>query len=164
MENDSKTWQHWMTTTWRPLMAVTYMATIWFDFIIGPIIFNLLQYRTGEQLISAWTPLTLQGGGLYHLSMGAILGIAAWSRGQEKVTAMNIMQNASADSSDFTVDTPPAPGGYLNKTVAKSPAVVAPVAEVQPVNAPADSGSAVIDDDLTPTNEVGDYPNKPLRR
>jgi hypothetical protein len=84
-----QSWQKWMTTTWRPLMAVTYMATIWFDFIIGPIIFNMLQFRSGEQLISSWTPLTLQGGGLYHLAMGAVLGIAAWTRGQEKVASMN---------------------------------------------------------------------------
>ena len=158
MENDNKTWQHWMTTTWRPLMAITYMATIWFDFILGPIIFNMLQYRTGEQLISAWTPLTLQGGGLYHLSMGAILGIAAWSRGQEKVTAMNIMQNPAADSENFTVTQPT--GGYLNKTTptpAPPPVTSAPpaVSVAEPV---------VIDVDLIPTNEVGDYPNKPLRR
>jgi len=32
-----------------------------------------------------WQPLTLGGGGLYHLAMGAVLGIAAWSRGQEKI-------------------------------------------------------------------------------
>lgn len=158
MENDNKTWQHWMTTTWRPLMAITYMATIWFDFILGPIIFNMLQYRTGEQLISAWTPLTLQGGGLYHLSMGAILGIAAWSRGQEKVTAMNIMQNPAADSENFTVTQPT--GGYLNKTT-PTPAPL-PVTSAPPAVSVAEP--VVIDVDLIPTNEVGDYPNKPLRR
>lgn len=75
----------WMTTKWRPLMAVTYMATIWFDFIVGPIIFNILQYWNPGQAITSWTPLTLQGGGLYHLSMGAILGIAAFTRGKEKI-------------------------------------------------------------------------------
>jgi len=75
----------WMTTKWRPLMAVTYMATIWFDFIVGPIIFNILQYLNPGQAVSSWTPLTLQGGGLYHLSMGAILGIAAFTRGKEKI-------------------------------------------------------------------------------
>jgi hypothetical protein len=35
-----------------------------------------------------WVPLTLQGGGLYHISMGAILGIAAWTRGKEKVASI----------------------------------------------------------------------------
>jgi hypothetical protein len=75
----------WMTTKWRPLMAVTYMATIWFDFIVGPILFNILQYWNPGQAVTSWTPLTLQGGGLYHLSMGAILGIAAFTRGKEKI-------------------------------------------------------------------------------
>lgn len=78
----------WMTTKWRPLMAITYMATIWFDFIIGPVVFNVLQYWNAGQAVTSWTALTLQGGGLYHISMGAILGIAAWTRGKEKVAEL----------------------------------------------------------------------------
>ncbi len=77
--------EDWMTTKWRPMMAITYMATIWFDFILGPILFNILQYYNPGQAVTTWTPLTLQGGGLYHLAMGGILGIAAWTRGQEKI-------------------------------------------------------------------------------
>jgi hypothetical protein len=77
--------EDFMTSKWRPMMAITYMATIWFDFILGPILFNVLEYLNPGQAVSTWTPLTLQGGGLYHLSMGAILGIAAFSRGKEKV-------------------------------------------------------------------------------
>jgi hypothetical protein len=80
--------EDWMTTKWRPLMAVTYMATIWFDFIVGPILYNFLQYFNPGQAISSYIPITLQGGGLYHISMGAILGIAAWTRGKEKVAAI----------------------------------------------------------------------------
>ena len=83
-EAEKKT-EDWMTSKWRPLMAITYMATIWFDFIVGPIIFNILQYYNPGQAVTSWTPLTLQGGGLYHLSMGAVLGIAAFTRGKEKV-------------------------------------------------------------------------------
>jgi hypothetical protein len=67
------------------MMAMTYMATIIFDFIVGPIIFNVLQYWNPGQAVTSWTPLTLQGGGLYHLAMGAILGISAYTRGKEKV-------------------------------------------------------------------------------
>ena len=83
-EAEKKT-EDWMTSKWRPLMAITYMATIWFDFIVGPIIFNILQYYNPGQAVTSWTPLTLQGGGLYHLAMGGILGIAAYTRGKEKV-------------------------------------------------------------------------------
>lgn len=32
-----------------------------------------------------WEPLTVQGGGLFHLSFLAILGVASWTRGMEKV-------------------------------------------------------------------------------
>jgi hypothetical protein len=77
--------EDWMTSKWRPLMAVTYMITILFDFVVGPILYNLLQYWNPGQAVGMWVPLTLQGGGLYHISMGAILGIAAFSRGKEKV-------------------------------------------------------------------------------
>jgi hypothetical protein len=77
--------EDWMTSKWRPMMAMTYMSTIIFDFILGPILFNILQYWNPGQTIGMWVPLTLQGGGLYHISMGAILGIAAFTRGKEKV-------------------------------------------------------------------------------
>jgi hypothetical protein len=77
--------EDWMTSKWRPMMACTYMITILFDFVVGPILFNLLQYWNPGQAVGMWVPLTLQGGGLYHISMGAILGIAAFSRGKEKV-------------------------------------------------------------------------------
>jgi hypothetical protein len=30
-------------------------------------------------------PLTLQGAGLYHIAMGAVLGLAAYGRSQEKI-------------------------------------------------------------------------------
>jgi hypothetical protein len=81
--------EDWMTSKWRPMMAMTYMATIIFDFIIGPILFNILQYYNPGQAVTSWTPLTLQGGGLYHLAMGAILGISAYTRGKEKEAMIN---------------------------------------------------------------------------
>jgi hypothetical protein len=45
----------------------------------------LLQALTGGQVTSQWQPLTLQGAGLYHIAMGAVLGIAAYGRTQEKI-------------------------------------------------------------------------------
>jgi len=85
--------EDFMTSKWRPMMAMTYMATIIFDFIVGPIIFNVLQYWNPGQAVTSWTPLTLQGGGLYHLSMGAILGISAFTRGKEKIAQIEAGQN-----------------------------------------------------------------------
>jgi hypothetical protein len=77
--------EDFLTSKWRPMMAMTYMATILFDFILGPILFNVLQYWNPGQAIGMWVPLTLQGGGMYHIAMGAILGISAFTRGKEKV-------------------------------------------------------------------------------
>ena len=81
--------EDWMTKKWRPMMAIVYMMINLFDFIIGPILFNLLQYWNPGQAIAMWQPLTLQGGGLIHIAFGAILGISAWTRGQEKVASIN---------------------------------------------------------------------------
>ena len=77
--------EDWMNTKWRPMMGWTYMATCLFDFILGPILYNVLQYLNPGQAVGMWTPLTLQGGGLYHLAMGAVLGLSAWGRTQEKL-------------------------------------------------------------------------------
>lgn len=88
-----------MTSKWRPMMAIVYMAINIFDFIVGPIFYNLLQYWTVGQQISPYTPLTLQGGGLIHIAFGAILGISAWTRGQEKVAAIESGSITSSDSS-----------------------------------------------------------------
>jgi hypothetical protein len=91
--------EDWMTKKWRPMMAITYMAINIFDFILGPILFNLLQFWNPGQAIGMWQPLTLQGGGLIHISFGAILGVAAWTRGQEKIETIKASENAPATSS-----------------------------------------------------------------
>lgn len=36
-----------------------------------------------------WSPLTLQGAGLFHMAMGAIIGVAAFGRTQEKLAGAN---------------------------------------------------------------------------
>jgi hypothetical protein len=81
--------EDFMTSKWRPMMAITYMITILFDFVLGPILYNILQYLNPGQAVGMWVPLTLQGGGMYHIAMGAILGISAFTRGQEKIAQAN---------------------------------------------------------------------------
>lgn len=83
----------WMNRKWRPMMAMTYMAINLFDFIIGPVFFNLLQYKSATDAIVQWAPLTLQGSGLIHLAFGAILGITAWTRGAEKIESIRTNQS-----------------------------------------------------------------------
>lgn len=70
---------------WRPLMAVIYMVTCTTDFVLFPVLWSLLQAMSKGQVTSQWMPLTLQGAGLYHIAMGAVLGLAAYGRSQEKI-------------------------------------------------------------------------------
>lgn len=74
----------WIKHFWRPAIAWQYFAVCLFDFIFAPIMLTVFSYITGVPYI-LWVPLTLQQGGFYHLSMGAIIGVATWSRGQEKI-------------------------------------------------------------------------------
>jgi hypothetical protein len=75
----------WIRTHWRPSMAFVYMGIIIFDFVIAPILWSLIQYYGEGSLIQQWSPLTLAAGGLFHAAMGAILGVSAFTRGQEKI-------------------------------------------------------------------------------
>jgi hypothetical protein len=75
----------WINSRWRPLMAIIYMITCFCDFVLFPILWSLLQAMSAGQVTSQWLPITLQGGGLYHIALGAILGVAAYGRSQEKI-------------------------------------------------------------------------------
>jgi hypothetical protein len=80
--------EDWMTKKWRPMMAIMYMSVCAFDFIIAPILWAVVQFwetSAANDAFRQWQPLTLQGAGLFHMAMGAVLGITAWSRGQEKL-------------------------------------------------------------------------------
>ena len=83
--------EDWMQKKWRPAMGWMYMLICLLDMAIFPVLWSLLQVFT-KQPVTQWSPLTLQGAGLFHLAMGAVLGIAAWGRTQEKVagTASNV--------------------------------------------------------------------------
>jgi hypothetical protein len=76
--------EDWMNRKWRPAMGWLYFVVCITDFIIFPIAWTAYQ-TTMTGVVTAWDPLTLKGAGLFHMAMGAILGIAAWSRGQEKM-------------------------------------------------------------------------------
>lgn len=63
---------------WRPAIAWQYFAVCLFDFIVFPA-------ASMYFLNTPWDPLTLKESGFYHLAMAAIIGVAAWTRGQEKI-------------------------------------------------------------------------------
>jgi len=91
---------------WRPAMAWVYVAIVLFDFLIAPTIMLIFFGQAQASVImpagltaaeyieilkaippptyQAWTPLTLQAGGFFHITMGVILGIGSYTRGVEK--------------------------------------------------------------------------------
>ena len=75
----------WINKKWRPVMGWMYMLTCTVDFVVFPVLWSLLQALSKGQVTSQWQPLTLQGAGLYHIAMGAVLGIAAYGRTKEKL-------------------------------------------------------------------------------
>jgi hypothetical protein len=77
--------EDWTNRKWRPYMAWMYMIVCILDFTVFPILWSILQAYYDGQVTSQWDPLTLKGAGLFHMAMGAVLGVAAWSRGQEKI-------------------------------------------------------------------------------
>jgi hypothetical protein len=100
--------EDWMNTKWRPMMGWMYMLVCTMDFVIFPVLWSLVQMVGGGRVESQWSPITLQGAGLFHMAMGAILGIAAYGRTQEKLggvsnssTPVNV-PTASVPSTSFT--------------------------------------------------------------
>jgi hypothetical protein len=85
MSDSAKKKEDWMNSKWRPMMGWMYMVVCIADFVIFPILWSLIQVHGDGKVESQWMPITLQGAGLFHIAMGAILGIAAYGRTQEKM-------------------------------------------------------------------------------
>jgi len=89
-------------------MAIMYMTCCLFDFVLFPIMFTAVQFwetAIANDAFRQWAPITLQGGGLFHVAMGAVLGVTAYGRTQEKVAgASNISTGVS--TSGYNNDTP----------------------------------------------------------
>lgn len=92
---------------WRPIAAIIYLSICIFDFVIMPVFIEISNDKLDPAAIikismefkdkdiqlkfidtfaekRTWNPLTLLGGGMFHLSFGAIVGAAAFTRGLEK--------------------------------------------------------------------------------
>jgi len=75
----------WVNKRWRPVMGWMYMTVCITDFVIFPVLWSILQAAYSGQVTSQWQPVTLMGAGLFHVAMGAVLGIAAYGRSKEKI-------------------------------------------------------------------------------
>ena len=101
----------WMQKLWRPAMGWMYMLICMADMIVFPVLWSLLQAVTHSP-ITQWNPLTLQGAGLFHIAMGAVLGISAFGRTQEKLAGT--AANPTATSTTSTTNTNNMGGGNGN--------------------------------------------------
>ena len=77
--------EDWMNSKWRPMMGWMYMVVCFMDFVGFPVLWSLLQMISHGNVSSQWQPLSLQGAGLFHIAMGAVIGISAYGRTQEKI-------------------------------------------------------------------------------
>jgi hypothetical protein len=116
--------EDWMNSKWRPMMGWMYMLVCSMDMVVFPILWSLLQTMTHSP-ITQWNPLTLQGAGLFHIAMGAVLGIAAFGRTQEKLGGANnggLQTPTAGPSGGFTAPSAPATGGFGTPTSFNAPA------------------------------------------
>ena len=102
------TQEDWTTRKWRPYMAWMYMSICLLDFAIFPVLWSMLQAHYNGQVTMQWDPLTLKGAGLFHMAMGAVLGVAAYGRTQEKLNGVAVPPSIT------TTPSVPAPTGSWN--------------------------------------------------
>lgn len=140
VKTDAKKDDDWMQKKWRPAMGWMYMLICTLDMAVFPVVWSLTQVIT-KQPITQWDPLTLKGAGLFHLAMGAVLGIAAWGRTQEKVAGAAVNPGQPAPVTPAPMPTPaqpqtqytPPPAQYTPpQPQYQAPVYQAPVAYEQP--------------------------------
>jgi hypothetical protein len=90
MENEKPFTETMKFNRWRTSMGYLYMAVCAFDFICFPILYSIFQYFSGVTQPEQWYPITLHGAGLYHVAMGAILGISAFTKSKEVIHRRNL--------------------------------------------------------------------------
>jgi hypothetical protein len=151
MSSSEKKKEDWMNSKWRPMMGWIYMGTCFCDFVLFPILWSLLQ-AVLKQPVTQWQPLTLQGAGLYHIAMGAVLGIAAYGRTQEKLGGANNgglqLPSTSPATPSVSASAGVATTGFVTTTAGSAPAAIKPVASMpKPTPTPA---ASQLNDDLHP--------------
>jgi hypothetical protein len=110
----------WYAKSWRPAAAYVYLAICLSDFVFMPIYYEYANHKMQtQQFVSmalqfqdttgqiealrvirqarVWEPITLQSTGLLHIAFGGILGVAAWTRGQEKVESIRTAASGNSD-------------------------------------------------------------------
>jgi hypothetical protein len=155
MSESEKKKEDWMNSKWRPMMGWMYMGVCIFDFVVAPVLWSLTQAMFHGGVNVQWQPLTLQGAGLFHISMGAVLGLAAYGRTQEKLAGANNGGITLPSNVGTTYTPPPAMGQQPSNfgapvatTITQSFGTPAPVTNswgLQPLGAGSSLGTPTAD-------------------
>ena len=98
-------------------MGWMYMAVCVFDFVIAPILWSIVQAIFHGAVNVQWQPLTLQGAGLFHVAMGAVLGIAAYGRTQEKIQGVTTSSTAVPPPTGISSPALPSPSNLTTSGI-----------------------------------------------
>jgi hypothetical protein len=137
MSDSEKKKEDWMNSKWRPMMGWMYMVVCIADFVLFPILWSLVQAWGDGKVEMQWQPITLQGAGLFHIAMGAILGIAAYGRTQEKMVGAN--NGGLSLPAPAPAPAAPAPSFGAPAVSSPAPSFGAPAATPAPAFKPAPS-------------------------
>ena len=119
----------WFVKYWRPAAAWIYLSICVFDFVIMPVwhmksqsnlnhIWELsMRLRPEDQMQAivqlsrrtSWEPLTLNESGMFHISFGAILGVAAYTRGRVQEARVNSNSGTGGEDDPNSYTPPPSP-------------------------------------------------------
>ena len=124
--------EDWMNTKWRPMMGWMYMVVYIADFVIFPVLWSLVQALHGGRVETQWSPITLNGAGLFHMAMGAILGIAVYGRTQEKLNGVNNVGTQPTAPTTIPSTTTTFSGGFSQQPLTSSTGKPMPAQAVQP--------------------------------
>lgn len=130
--SDSIHRETWFVKHWRPAAAWVYLSICVFDFVAMPI-YHLRSQGSLDRIVeistqlrpedrlnaivqlsrkTAWEPLTLSESGTFHLAFGALLGVAAWTRG--RVQEQMVRNQPRRRDPDPVPDPDPAPSDAVS--------------------------------------------------
>ena len=139
---EGKEKEDWMQQKWRPAMGWMYMVVCICDFVVFPVLWSMLQALGNHGHVETqWSPITLNGAGLFHMAMGAVLGIAAYGRTQEKMAGA-AGGNGALTTPSFSASSPsvgstsPAPAFGNSPTPSFNPTPAAAFGNSRPVAPP----------------------------
>ena len=84
---------------WHLYAAWLYLIIVAFDFLLAPVVHTIILAYFHYKIVQ-WQPITLQGGGIFHISMMAIIGISTFGKSQQLVEAIRNMPDYSNNQGD----------------------------------------------------------------